>query len=220
MYFPAKHLHVITIPPQSPQLLPRISKLYLRVFIPRKPASKPNMRLSHPLSFLLASLTLALAAPAPLQNFVNTAIARTIELGGATTSTTTQYNVKAKDDSPGLYHLALANVGEGAPAWWEVQVGGKVVEGLIPLLVSGLAYYCFSQLELMGLEHRLWWSRWEISRKGERRPYRLIRYRHMLVKLYRKRLLRRKRSICYGNLNLHMLRVSTRQMLSASRYGR
>jgi oligosaccharyltransferase complex subunit alpha (ribophorin I) len=100
------------------------------------------MRLFPSLSILLlTALTPTSASPAPLQNFINTAIARTIELGGATTSTTTQYNVKTQNDSPGMYHLALANDGEDIPAWWEVQVGGKVVEGLIPLLVSGLVSF-------------------------------------------------------------------------------
>ncbi|ORY30341.1 Ribophorin I [Naematelia encephala] len=63
----------------------------------------------------------------PPPSFVNTAIARTVELGGATTQITTQYNVKANTDGPGEYWLALGGEKEDEPAWWEVQVGGKVV---------------------------------------------------------------------------------------------
>ena len=77
---------------------------------------------------LLLPLSLALS-PIP-QTFVNTAIARTIELGGATTQVTTQYNIKAISNSPGVYLLALAGETEEEPAWWEVMVGGKPVDGV------------------------------------------------------------------------------------------
>lgn len=80
------------------------------------------------LSILL--LPLALALSPPLQSFINTAIARTIELGGATTQVTTQYNIKATTDSPGDYFLALAGERDEEPAWWEVMIGGKAVEGV------------------------------------------------------------------------------------------
>jgi hypothetical protein len=77
------------------------------------------------LSLLLAPCALALIPPA---NYVNTAIARTVELVGATTHFTTQYNVKSTTDSPGEYYLALAGVGDDEPAWWEVSVGGQEVQ--------------------------------------------------------------------------------------------
>ena len=77
------------------------------------------------ISLVLLPLSLALAPP---QNFVNTAVARTIELGGAIAQSTTQYNVKATKDSPGTYHLALAGEGDVDPAWWEVTVDGKPAE--------------------------------------------------------------------------------------------
>lgn len=79
------------------------------------------------LCVLLAPVALALAPPA---NFVNTAVARTVELVGATTQVTTQYNVKSAVDSPGDYYLALAGKGDEEPAWWEVNVGGKEAEGV------------------------------------------------------------------------------------------
>jgi len=63
------------------------------------------------------------------QTYINTAIARTIELGGLTTHITTQYNVKSTDNSPGDYYLALAGEGDEEPAWWEVSLGGKKLEG-------------------------------------------------------------------------------------------
>lgn len=78
------------------------------------------------LPLLWASAALALSPPS---NYINTAVARTIELVGSTTQITTQYNVKTTTDSPGEYYLALAGVGDDEPAWWEVSVGGKEVVG-------------------------------------------------------------------------------------------
>ena len=81
-------------------------------------------------SLLLAAsaIQLALAAGVP-QNYVNTAVARTVELGAPVTQVTTQYNVKALVDGPGAYHLALGPEDGNAPAWWEVSIDGKPVEG-------------------------------------------------------------------------------------------
>ncbi|WVR04659.1 hypothetical protein IAU60_001670 [Kwoniella sp. DSM 27419] len=70
------------------------------------------------------------ALSAPPQSYVNTAIARTVELGGLTTLVTTQYNVKSTADGPGEYWLALAGEDDEVPAWWEVSVGGKKVDGV------------------------------------------------------------------------------------------
>ena len=77
----------------------------------------------------LLLLPLALAFSAPL-NFQQTTITRTIELGGATTQVTTQYNIKASIDDPGEYQLALSGGMDDEPAWWDISVGGKSVEGL------------------------------------------------------------------------------------------
>lgn len=85
------------------------------------------MRAGYLVAPLLAPLALALSPPA---NYINTAIARTVELIGATTQVTTQYNVKSTADSPGEYFLALAGAGDQEPAWWEVTVGGKEAEGV------------------------------------------------------------------------------------------
>lgn len=85
------------------------------------------MRASFSLSLLLLPV-LALAAPAA--NFLNTAVARTVELGGSTTSVTTQYNVKSLVDGPGEYWLPLVGTEGEEPAWWEVNVGGKGVDGV------------------------------------------------------------------------------------------
>lgn len=74
--------------------------------------------------FLLPLLLIPAALAAPAQNFLNTAIARTIELGGTTSSVQTQYSVKALSDRPGLYWLAI---GQGV-GWWEVSMAGKVLE--------------------------------------------------------------------------------------------
>ncbi|KAK4684417.1 oligosaccharyltransferase complex subunit alpha (ribophorin I), partial [Tremellales sp. Uapishka_1] len=82
-------------------------------------------------AYLVPFLSPLVRALAPPQSYVNTAIARTVDLGGATTHLTTQYNIKATANSPGEYWLALAGEDDEEPAWWEVTVGGKVVEGRI-----------------------------------------------------------------------------------------
>jgi len=78
------------------------------------------------LPLLWAPLALGLTPPA---NYINTAVARTIELVGSTTQITTQYNIKSTSNTPGEYYLALAGVGEDGPAWYEITVGGKEVIG-------------------------------------------------------------------------------------------
>ena len=91
------------------------------------------------LPLLWAPLALALSPPA---NYINTAVARTIELVGSTTQITTQYNIKSTSDPPGEYHLALAGVGEDEPAWYEVTVGGQEVIGKT---VQAYVFLCSSK---------------------------------------------------------------------------
>lgn len=86
--------------------------------------------LSRLLSLALVPLIAAQVVTPPPQTYVNTAVARTVELGGATTLVTTQFNVKALADSPGPYHLALAGEGDVEPAWWEVAKSNKPIEGV------------------------------------------------------------------------------------------
>ncbi|WVO16618.1 hypothetical protein L204_104297 [Cryptococcus depauperatus] len=81
----------------------------------------------------LSLLPLALSLSPPPQTYINTAIARTIELSGAAAHVTTQYNIKALVDDPGKYQLALAGREDDVPAWWEVAIGGKAVEGVTVL---------------------------------------------------------------------------------------
>lgn len=89
------------------------------------------------LSGFLALIPLALAKQAHLQSgscpqsFLNTAVARTVELGGSTATVTTKYNVKALVNDPESYVLALAGKDQDAPAWYEIQVGSKPVEGVV-----------------------------------------------------------------------------------------
>ncbi|CAK9779343.1 putative oligosaccharyltransferase alpha subunit [Cutaneotrichosporon oleaginosum] len=87
------------------------------------------MRLLPFLTLIPAALARAarLQSAAAPQEYVNTAVARTVELGGSTTLVTTQYNVKALNADPGSYILALAASGQPEPAWYEVLVGGKAV---------------------------------------------------------------------------------------------
>ena len=84
----------------------------------------------------LASLVLAASAPSS-DAYINTAISSTVELGGATSTTTTQLNVKSLSDSPGEYYLALGQREGEEGAFWEVNVGGRKVPGLEVELVDG-----------------------------------------------------------------------------------
>ena len=85
---------------------------------------------------LLASLVLAASTPCR-EAYINTAISRTVELGGATSTMTTQLNVKSLSDSPGEYYLALGQREGEEGAFWEVNVGGRKVPGLEVELVDG-----------------------------------------------------------------------------------
>ncbi|WWC86854.1 uncharacterized protein L201_001733 [Kwoniella dendrophila CBS 6074] len=76
---------------------------------------------------LAGLLPVALAINVP-QTYINTAIARTIELGGLTTQISTQYNIKSIDNSPGEYFLALSGENDLPPAWYEISLGGKKLE--------------------------------------------------------------------------------------------
>jgi len=80
------------------------------------------------LPLLLAPLAAALSPPA---NYINTAVARTVELVGSTTQITTQYNIKSTTNNPGEYYLALSGRNEEEPAWYEVTVGGKEIEAKV-----------------------------------------------------------------------------------------
>lgn len=87
--------------------------------------------LSSLFTLALVPLIAAQVITPPPRTYVNTAVARTVELGGASTLVTTQFNVKALADSPGPYHLALVGEGDALPAWWEVAKSGKPIEGVI-----------------------------------------------------------------------------------------
>lgn len=93
------------------------------------------MRLSSILA--LAPLALASFEGGVPQSFINTAIARTIELGGSTHVVTTQYNVKALVDNPETYVLALGKEGDEPPAWYEVLVAGQPVQNVVTDNVEG-----------------------------------------------------------------------------------
>lgn len=91
---------------------------------------------------LLSLLALASAALGKYEggvppSYVNTAVARTIELGGSTHSVTTQYNVKALADDAGAYVLALGPAGSQPPAWYEVLVAGQPVPDIAEDNVEG-----------------------------------------------------------------------------------
>lgn len=142
------HLHCYSSP--SSQCLPHQSQASTlgQAVPPHRTAdlcATPIMRFSiSPLPLLpcitsLASLaSLVVAATAPSSDaYINTAISRTVELGGATSTLTTQLNVKSLSDSPGEYHLALGQREGEEGAFWEVSVGGKKVSDLEVVLVDG-----------------------------------------------------------------------------------
>lgn len=84
-------------------------------------------------SLLLVSSVLAsfsLASPA----FENTAIVRTIELGGSLVHVSTTYAVKALEADQTVYHIALGKDEKEKTSWIEAKVKGQ----MRPLEIVGL----------------------------------------------------------------------------------
>ncbi|OJT10161.1 Dolichyl-diphosphooligosaccharide--protein glycosyltransferase subunit 1 [Trametes pubescens] len=77
-----------------------------------------------PLSLILSALVLPLCASAA-NSFENTAIVRTVELGGALVHVTTTYAVKALEDGSSVYTLALGEQEHAHTSWLEAKLKGQ-----------------------------------------------------------------------------------------------
>ncbi|KAI0774154.1 oligosaccharyl transferase alpha subunit [Fomes fomentarius] len=75
-------------------------------------------------SFLLSVFILPLCTFAA-NTFENTAIVRTVELGGALVHVTTTYAVKALEDGSNVYTIALAETEHAHTSWLEAKVKGQ-----------------------------------------------------------------------------------------------
>ncbi|CDO71331.1 hypothetical protein BN946_scf184908.g89 [Trametes cinnabarina] len=83
-----------------------------------------------PFSFLVSLFVLPLCTSAA-NSFENTAIVRTVELGGALVHVTTTYAVKALEDGSSVYTLALGEQEHAHTSWLEVKLKGQ--SALLPL---------------------------------------------------------------------------------------
>ncbi|KAH9853610.1 oligosaccharyl transferase alpha subunit [Lenzites betulinus] len=77
-----------------------------------------------PLSLLLSVFVLPLCASAA-NSFENTAIVRTVELGGALVHVTTTYAVKALEDGSSVYTIALGEQEHAHTSWLEAKLKGQ-----------------------------------------------------------------------------------------------
>ena len=74
------------------------------------------------LSLLILSVSSALASS---QSFENTAIVRTVELGGSVVHVTTTYAIKALEDGLKTYTIALGRNEKVKTSWFEATVKGQ-----------------------------------------------------------------------------------------------
>lgn len=77
-----------------------------------------------PFSFLVSVFILPLCTSAA-NSFENTAIVRTVELGGALVHVTTTYAVKALEDGSSVYTIALAEQEHAHTSWLEAKLKGE-----------------------------------------------------------------------------------------------
>lgn len=92
---------------------------------------------SRALGLLLGLLSLSLVSAE--HSFENTAIVRTVELGGSLVHVTTTYAVKALEDGSSIYTIALGEDEQKKTSWIQAKMKGESV----PL-----------HLEDFGLNHR------------------------------------------------------------------
>lgn len=71
----------------------------------------------------LSTIVLGLALPS-WASFENTAVVRSIDLGGALVYTTTTYNVKALEDGSNVYVFSLTEKEQETTSWMEARVKG------------------------------------------------------------------------------------------------
>ncbi|KAI0832298.1 oligosaccharyl transferase alpha subunit [Trametes gibbosa] len=77
-----------------------------------------------PISLLLSVVVLPLCASAA-NSFENTAIVRTVELGGALVHVTTTYAAKALEDGSSVYTIALGEQEHAHTSWLEAKLRGQ-----------------------------------------------------------------------------------------------
>lgn len=78
------------------------------------------------LSFLFLSLT-APALVSAEHSFENTAIVRTVELGGSLVHLTTTYAVRALEDGSSIYTIALSEKEQQKTSWIQAKIKGQAV---------------------------------------------------------------------------------------------
>lgn len=71
----------------------------------------------------LSTIVLGLALPS-WASFENTAVVRSIDLGGSLVYTTTTYNVRALEDGSNVYLFALTEKEQEMTSWMEASVKG------------------------------------------------------------------------------------------------
>lgn len=77
-----------------------------------------------PFSLLLSVFILPLCSSAA-NSFENTAIVRTVDLGGALVHLTTTYAIKALEDGSNVYTIALGEQEHGHTSWLEAKLKGQ-----------------------------------------------------------------------------------------------
>ena len=77
-----------------------------------------------PFSLLLSAFILPLCVSAA-NSFENTAIVRTVELGGSLVSISTTYAIKALEDSSSVYTIALGEHEHARTSWLEAKLKGQ-----------------------------------------------------------------------------------------------
>lgn len=110
-------------------------------------------RWKYRISFLILSI-LAPSLVSADHSFENTAIVRTVELGGSLVHVTTTYAVKALEDDSSIYTIALGEDEQKKTSWIQAKMKGHTVPlhlekfGLNP---KTYVTYCFiANLSLMG----------------------------------------------------------------------
>lgn len=85
--------------------------------------------------FPLLLLSLLCPSFASAHSFENTAVVRTIDLGGSLVHVTTTYAVKALENGATVYTLALAEREHERTSWLEAKIKGQ--QDILPLESTG-----------------------------------------------------------------------------------
>ena len=77
-----------------------------------------------PFSLLVSVFLLPLCSFAA-NSFENTAVVRTVELGGSLVSVTTTYAIRALEDGSSVYTIALGELEHARTSWLEAKLKGQ-----------------------------------------------------------------------------------------------